>query len=103
VRFLKDLDLSIEGRHVLVLEDIVDTGLTLHYILQALRARHPASLEVGTLLDKPARRMPNIPLKYRGFELSDKFVVGYGLDYQQNYRHLPFIGVLRAELVGERH
>lgn len=97
VRFMKDLDVSITGRHVLVVEDIIDTGLTLNYILRVLRGRRPASLEAGTLLDKPARRLPNIPLRYRGFELPDKFVIGYGLDYHQLYRNLPFIGVLKEE------
>ena len=97
VRFMKDLETSITGRHVLVVEDIIDTGLTLNYILRVLRGRQPASLEVGTLLDKPARRLPNISLKYRGFELPDKFVIGYGLDYRQLYRNLPFIGVLKEE------
>lgn len=100
VRFVKDLEVSITGRHVLLVEDIIDTGLTLNYILRVLRGRHPASLEVGTLLDKPARRLPNIALKYRGFELPDKFVVGYGLDYQQRYRNLPFVGVLKEERLG---
>jgi hypoxanthine phosphoribosyltransferase len=97
VRFMKDLETSVEGRHVLVVEDIIDTGLTLNYILRVLRGRHPASLEVGTLLDKPARRLPNIKLRYRGFELPDKFVVGYGLDFQQLYRNLPFIGALKGK------
>lgn len=98
VRFLKDLDFSIEGRHVLVMEDIIDTGLTLSYILRVLRGRYPASLEVGTLLDKQARRLIDIKLKYKGFDLPDKFVVGYGLDYAQRYRNLPFICALRPEV-----
>ncbi|MBI4319556.1 MAG: hypoxanthine phosphoribosyltransferase [Chloroflexi bacterium] len=98
VRILKDLDHSIEGRHVLVIEDIIDTGLTLRYILRILRGRHPVSLEVGTLLDKPARRLVDIELRYRGFDLPDKFVVGYGLDYAQRYRNLPFICVLKPEV-----
>jgi len=100
VRFLKDLDVSIEGRHVLVIEDIVDTGLTLNYILKSLRARRPASLEVGTLFDKPARRLASIALRYRGFELPDEFVVGYGLDFDERYRNLPFVCVLRPEVYG---
>lgn len=98
VRILKDLDFSIEGRHVLIIEDIIDTGLTLNYILRMLRARKPASLEVGTLLNKPARRLVDIKLKYKGFDLPDKFVVGYGLDYAQRYRNLPFICVLKPEV-----
>ncbi len=99
VRIMKDLEASIEGRHVIVVEDIIDTGLTLSYVLRVLRGRHPASIEVGTLLDKPARRLPEIPLRYRGFELPDKFVIGYGLDYRERYRNLPFIGVLKDELL----
>lgn len=98
VRILKDLEASVEGRHVLVVEDIIDTGLTLSYILRILRGRHPASLAVGTLLDKPARRLIDIDIKYRGFELPDKFVVGYGLDYAERYRNLPYVGVLKPEI-----
>jgi hypoxanthine phosphoribosyltransferase len=98
VRILKDLDRPIEGRHVLLIEDIVDTGLTLGYITRMLRARRPASLSVGTLLDKPARRLVDVELKYRCFEVPDKFVVGYGLDYRQQYRNLPFICVLRPDV-----
>lgn len=98
VRIQKDLETSIEGRHVLLLEDIVDTGLTLGYTLRMLRGRNPASLSVGTLLDKPARRLVDVDLKYRCFEIPDKFVVGYGLDFNQLYRNLPFICVLRPEL-----
>ncbi|MCL5025696.1 MAG: hypoxanthine phosphoribosyltransferase [Chloroflexi bacterium] len=98
VRIQKDLETSIEGRHVLLIEDIVDTGLTLGYTLRMLRSRKPASLAVGTLLDKPARRLVDIDLKYRCFEIPDKFVVGYGLDFDQLYRNLPFICVLRPEL-----
>ena len=90
----------MEKRHVLIVEDIVDTGLTLGYILRILRGRQPASLEVGTLLDKPARRLVDIRLKYRGFELPDKFVVGYGLDYAQRYRNLPCICVLKPQVYG---
>lgn len=100
VRLLKDLDVSIEGRHVLVMEDIIDTGLTLNYILRTLRARQPASLAVGTLFNKPVRRLVDIPLKYRGFDLPDRFVVGYGLDYQEKYRNLPFLCVLKPEITG---
>ncbi|MBI2941636.1 MAG: hypoxanthine phosphoribosyltransferase [Chloroflexi bacterium] len=100
VRLLKDLDQPIEGRHVLVIEDIIDTGLTLHYILRTLRLRRPATLEVGTLFNKPARRLVNIPLRYVGFDLPDRFVVGYGLDYHERYRNLPFLCVLKPEVYG---
>lgn len=98
VRFLKDLDISVEGRHVLVIEDIVDTGLTLNYILKVLRSRRPASLSVATLFDKPARRLANIPIRYSGVELPDEFVVGYGLDVDERYRNLPFVGVPKPEV-----
>jgi hypoxanthine phosphoribosyltransferase len=100
VRMIKDLDVSIEDRNVLVIEDIIDTGLTLNYILKLLRGRHPKSLEVGTLLNKPARRLANIPLRYLGFDLPDRFVVGYGLDFEERYRNLPFICVLKPEVLG---
>lgn len=99
VRLLKDLDLNITGRHVLFVEDMVDTGLTLNYLLRLLREREPASLEVCTLFDKPRLRLVKLPLKYVGFELPDRFVVGYGLDYRQRYRNLPFVGVLAADLL----
>lgn len=98
VRLLKDLDMQIEGRHVLVVEDIVDTGLTLKYLLDILTTRSPASLKVCTLLHKPARRQVEVPLDYCGFTIPDCFVVGYGLDYAERYRNLPFIGVLRSSL-----
>jgi hypoxanthine phosphoribosyltransferase len=100
VRFLKDLDESIEGRDVILVEDIVDTGLTLRYILRNLRGRKPASLAICTLLDKRARRLVDVDLQYVGFEISDAFVVGYGLDYRQLYRNLPFICVLKPEVYG---
>ncbi|MGE5554335.1 MAG: hypoxanthine phosphoribosyltransferase [Betaproteobacteria bacterium] len=99
VRILKDLDESIEGRHVLVVEDIVDTGLTLHYMLENLSSRHPASLKVCALLDKPERRQVAVPVDYIGFHIPDKFVVGYGLDYAEKYRNLPYIGVLRPDRI----
>ena len=99
VRLLKDLDLSIAGRHVLFVEDMVDTGLTLNYLLRLLREREPASLQVCTLFDKPRLRLVKLPLKYVGFELPDRFVVGYGLDYRQRYRNLPFVGVLAADVL----
>lgn len=91
VRILKDLDQDIGGEDVIVVEDIIDTGLTLSYLLATLRAREPASLEVCTLLDKVARRIPPLPIKYRGFECPDRFVVGYGLDHDERYRNLPLI------------
>lgn len=100
VRLIKDLDEEISGRHVLLVEDIIDTGLTAAYLLRTLRARDPASLRICTLLDKTARRIVDtLPISYRGFEVPDMFVVGYGLDYKQLYRNLPFIGVLKPEVV----
>ncbi len=98
VRITKDLDQSIEGLHVLLVEDIVDTGLTLNYILRNLRARNPASLRTCVLLDRPHRRIVDLHIDYRGFEMPDVFAVGYGLDWQQKYRNLPYIGALRPEL-----
>lgn len=94
VRILKDLDESPEGRDVLLIEDIVDTGLTLNYIISYLKSRHPQSLKVVALLSKPSRRLIDVELDYLGFEIPDKFVVGYGLDYAQRYRNLPYISVL---------
>jgi hypoxanthine phosphoribosyltransferase len=102
VRILKDLDHEITGRHVLVVEDIVDTGLTLGYLLRTLQARQPTSLRVCTLLDRSARRIVNLPMAFRGFDIPDRFVVGYGLDYQERYRNLPFIGVLKPEVLEAR-
>lgn len=99
VRLIKDLETPIEGRHVLFVEDVIDTGLTLHYLLRTLRARNPASLEVCVLFDKPHHRLIDIPLRYKGFELPDQFVVGYGLDYRERFRHLPFVGVLEPEIL----
>ncbi len=98
VRVEKDLDIPIAGRHVLFVEDVIDTGLTLHYLLRTLRAHEPASLEVCALFDKPRRRLVSIPLKYKGFDLPDLFVVGYGLDNREMYRNLPFVGVLKPEV-----
>ena len=95
VRITKDLDESVHGRHVLMVEDIIDTGLTASYLLQNLRRREPASLEVCALLDKSARRIIDLPIKYRGFEIPDVFVVGYGMDYQQRFRNLPYIGIFK--------
>ena len=101
VRILKDLDESIEGRNVLIVEDIVDSGLTLSYLLRNLEARHPASLEVCALLTKPERRQNDVPCRYVGFEIPNRFVIGYGLDFAERYRNLPYIGVLREELVAQ--
>jgi hypoxanthine phosphoribosyltransferase len=98
VRILMDLERNIQGRHVLLVEDIIDTGRTLNYIIENLRTRGPASIRVCTLLNKPARRVLDIPLDYVGFDIPDEFVVGYGLDYGEVYRNLPFIGVLKPEL-----
>lgn len=97
VRILKDLEIPINGRHVIFVEDVIDTGLTLNFLLGNLRARHPASLEVAALFNKPVHRLIETPLRYKGFDLPDRFVVGYGLDYREKYRHLPFIGLLKAE------
>ena len=98
VRILKDLAKPIEGRDVVVVEDILDTGQTLAYVIEHLRSKQPASVRLCTLLDKPARRIVPIRIDYRGFEIPDKFVVGYGLDYAERYRNLPFIGVLKPEV-----
>jgi hypoxanthine phosphoribosyltransferase len=98
VRILKDLSASIEGEDVLIVEDIIDTGLTLNYLLRYLRGKNPRSLRICTLLDKPARRLVDIPVDYIGFTIPDQFVVGYGLDYQEFYRNLRFVGVLRPEV-----
>ena len=98
VRILKDLSASIEGEEVLIVEDIIDTGLTLNYLVRYLRGKNPASLRICTLLDKPARRLVEIPVDYIGFTIPDQFVVGYGLDYGELYRNLRFVGVLRPEV-----
>ncbi|HHY47072.1 MAG TPA: hypoxanthine phosphoribosyltransferase [Firmicutes bacterium] len=98
VRILKDLDAPIEGRHVLIVEDIMDTGLTLHYLLENLRARKPLSLKICTLLDKPSRRKVDIVSDYNGFQIPDKFVVGYGLDFGEKYRNLRSVCVLKPEV-----
>jgi len=98
VRILKDLDDPIEGRNVVIVEDIVDSGRTLDYLLRMFRQRHPATLHVCTLLDKRERREINVPIDYVGFEVPDEFVVGYGLDFAEYYRQLPFIGVLKPEI-----
>ena len=103
VRLTKDLDQPIAGRHVIFVEDVIDTGLTLSYLLHNLRARQPASLQVCVLFNRPQRRLIEIPLAYVGFDIPDQYLVGYGLDYQQRYRHLPYVGVLKEErLIGKR-
>ena len=98
VRILKDLEEDISGRHVLVVEDIIDTGLTLSYLLRSLQARKPASLEICALLSKPSRRRVELDVKYLGFEVPDEFVVGYGLDYAGAYRNLPDVCILKEEV-----
>ena len=99
VRITKDLDLPIEDRHVIFVEDMIDTGLTLSYLLKLLQARNPASIEIAALFDKPGRRIIPIQPKYLGFHLPDIFVVGYGLDYKENFRNLPFIAKLKPEIL----
>jgi hypoxanthine phosphoribosyltransferase len=99
VRILKDLDINIEGRDVLVVEDIIDSGLTLSYLVRNLESREPASLEVCALLTKPSRREIDVPVRYVGFEIPNKFVVGYGLDFAERYRNLPYVGVLDEHLL----
>src|SRR6478609_2228839 len=101
VRILKDLDINIEGRHVLVVEDIIDSGLTLSYLIRNLESREPATLEVCALLTKPSRREIDVPVRYVGFEIPNKFVVGYGLDFAERYRNLPYVGVLSEDLMPE--
>jgi hypoxanthine phosphoribosyltransferase len=100
VRILKDLEEDITGRHVLIVEDIIDTGLTLSYLMRILRARKPASLEICTLLSKPSRRQADIHVKYLGFEVPDEFVVGYGIDYAGRYRNLRDIRALKSDAAG---
>jgi len=101
VRILKDLDISIEGRDVLVVEDIIDSGLTLSYLIRNLESREPASLEVCALLTKPSRREIDVRVRYVGFEIPNKFVIGYGLDFAERYRNLPYVGVLHPDLMPE--
>lgn len=96
IKIVKDLDDSIQDKDVLIVEDIVDSGRTLHHLLQLLRARNPKSIRLCTLLDKPDRREVEIPVDYTGFSIPDLFVVGYGLDYAQHYRNLPYVGVVEA-------
>jgi len=100
VRLIKDLDEDLTGRHVLLVEDIIDTGLTMSYLMRTLRARDPADLAICTLLDKTARRIvDDLPIRYRGFEAPDAFLVGYGLDFREQYRNFPYIGILQPELI----
>ena len=99
VRILKDLDINIRDRHVLVVEDIIDSGLTLSYLVRNLSAREPASLEICALLTKPARREIEVPVRYVGFEIPNRFVIGYGLDFAERYRNLPYVGVLNERLI----
>ena len=96
VRVLKDLDASVGGKHIIIVEDILDTGLTLRfsYLIETLKARHAASVKVCVLLDKPSRRRVEVPVDYRGFTIEDSFVVGYGMDYAEQYRNLPYIGIV---------
>lgn len=98
VQIIKDLEESIEGRHVIIVEDIVDSGLTLSYLIDMLKTRHPASLKVCVLLDKPDRRVASVSLDYVGFKIPDAFVVGYGLDYAGEYRHVPYVFTLKPEV-----
>lgn len=99
VRLQKDLEEPIAGRHVLFVEDVVDTGLTLNYVLRQLESRGPTSLQVCTMFDKTPRRLIRLPIRYKGFDLPDRFVVGYGLDYRELYRNLPFVGLLKADAI----
>ncbi|HET8651376.1 MAG TPA: hypoxanthine phosphoribosyltransferase [Gaiellaceae bacterium] len=103
VRILKDLDETIEGRNVLVVEDIIDSGLTLSYLTRTLGARNPASLEICALLTKPERREVDVPVRYTGFEIPNRFVVGYGLDFAERYRNLRYVGVLADEAAASVH
>lgn len=98
VKILKDLDHSIENKHVLIIEDIIDTGLTLHYLCDNLLSRKPKSLKICTLLDKPERRKVNIAVDYKGFDIPDEFIIGYGIDYGERYRNLPYVGILKREI-----
>lgn len=98
VKILKDLDYSIEGRDVLIVEDIIDTGLTLQYLIKNFISRKPNSVEICTLLDKPERRIANLDVKYVGFSIPDEFIVGYGIDYAERYRNLPYIATLKPSV-----
>ena len=98
VKILKDLDYSIEGKHVIIVEDIIDTGLTLKYLIENFKSRKPKSLEICTLLDKPERRIAVLDVKYIGFPIPDEFIVGYGIDYAEKYRNLPYIATLKESV-----
>ena len=98
VKILKDLDVDIKGKHVLIVEDILDSGVTLHNLMKLLRQRQPASIEICTLFSKPTRRKVEVPVRYMGFEIPDAFIVGYGLDYDEKYRNLPYVGILKEEV-----
>jgi hypoxanthine phosphoribosyltransferase len=98
VRILKDLDFEIEGKHVLIIEDIIDSGITLKYLMEYLRGRKPQSLEIACLLNKPERRKVELEVQYLGFDVPDYFLVGFGLDYAEKYRNLPYIGILKEEI-----
>ena len=100
VKITKDLDINLEGYDLLIVEDILDSGMTLHYIIEMLKARHPASVRICTLFDKPERRVAEVHADYVGAQVPDAFIVGYGLDYDQKYRNLPFVGVLKPEVYG---
>lgn len=102
VRIKKDLDDSMENKEVIIVEDIIDSGRTLHYLIPVLEKRNPASIRLCALLNKPERREVDVPIHYLGFDIPDKFVVGYGLDYAQKYRNLPFIGVVEPDAAGEK-
>lgn len=102
VRLVKDLETPIEGRHILFVEDVIDTGLTLNYLLRTLRARQPASLEVCVLFNKPDKRLIDIPLRFKGFDIPDRFVVGYGLDFREKYRNLPYVGSLKPSVISSK-
>jgi hypoxanthine phosphoribosyltransferase len=99
VRILKDLDINISGRDVLVVEDIIDSGLTLSYLMRSLKARKPETVEICALLTKPERREVDVPVRYTGFEIPNKFVIGYGLDFDERYRNLPYVAVLHPDLI----
>lgn len=98
VKIMRDIEQSIGGKHVLIVEDIIDSGLTLKYLTEMLHTRKPASIKLCTLLDKPARRQENVDVDYVGFEMPDEFIVGYGIDYAENYRNLPYVGILKPEV-----
>ncbi|MDM8533681.1 hypoxanthine phosphoribosyltransferase [Clostridiaceae bacterium HSG29] len=101
VKFLKDVDSSVENKHIILVEDLVDTGLTLKYLLKNFRNRDAVSVEACTLLDKPERRTADVLVKYKGFNIPDEFIVGYGIDYAEKYRNLPYIATLKPEVYGE--